>query len=636
MDSKSDLRKSGRKRNQCDFDFNIESNVKRFNFPKINVSGTEASAETKTAEKITVKCSSKNGKSRVWDKRYCCVYCEKPYAKIARHFEDKHKTEADVAKLIDLIPTKHDAKETKKLKFSMRRKIIDDLRRKGNYNHNIVVLKRGFGELIVKRCPTKTVLYTSFLPCEFCLDFYYRKDLHRHIKTCPLNKKTAPRSGSHVQGSAAMLLPVHPEVSDALKKIFERFKVDVSICLKLDPTIIKYGNVLCRKHYNNSDQTYHISNKLRELGRLLLKMRSTKEVKILEHIINPSLFPLIVKSVTEMCGWNEELKQIETPSLGIKLGQLMKKVAFLIKGEAIINGQLEKRKMADDFLSILEMRWNDEIAKVSRIELETRKWNKPKLLPLTEDLQLLKQHLSNVRVTSINELPGNNSSLESWRNLCSSILASLILLNRRRAGEASKLELVHLNEMCNDVPSNDIKSALSEFEVKLCSYFKRVEIRGKRGRKVPMLITQQSEKAIKLLVNLREHVGVNVNNKYVFAIPTMGSLQYLRGSDALRKHVNFCSLKCPQAITSTKLRKHIATLSQLLNLEERELGMLAGFLGHNISVHREFYRLPENTLQLAKCGKILMMLDQGKIADFAGKSLDEIELEMDGTYLIIL
>ena len=129
---------------------------------------------------------------------------------------------------------------------------------------------------------------------------------------------------------------------------------------------------------------------------------------------------------------------------------------------------------------------------------------------------------------------------------------------------------------------------------------------------------------------MRENVGVNPSNKYVFAIPTMGSLQYLRGSDALRKHVRLCDLKCPEAITSTKLSKHIATSSQLLNLQERELEMLAGFLGHYISVHRDFYRLPEDTLQVAKCGKILMLMDQGRIGEYAGKSLQEVELDLNG------
>lgn len=85
-------------------------------------------------------------------------------------------------------------------------------------------------------------------------------------------------------------------------------------------------------------------------------------------------------------------------------------------------------------------------------------------------------------------------------------------------------------------------------------------------------------------------------------------------------------------ITSTKLRKHVAAFSQLLNLEENELEILATFLGHDISVHREYYRLPEHTIQLAKCGKLLTMLSEGKCKNYIGKRLDDIDLHLEGRY----
>ena len=70
-------------------------------------------------------------------------------------------------------------------------------------------------------------------------------------------------------------------------------------------------------------------------------------------------------------------------------------------------------------------------------------------------------------------------------------------------------------------------------------------------------------------------------------------------------------MSCPQVITPTNLRKHIATLSQLLNLQESELELLANHLGHDITVDRGFYQLPEDTLNLAKVGKLLLALEKG-------------------------
>ena len=72
----------------------------------------------------------------------------------------------------------------------------------------------------------------------------------------------------------------------------------------------------------------------------------------------------------------------------------------------------------------------------------------------------------------------------------------------------------------------------------------------------------------------------------------------LRSTDVLRKFSVECGAKQPQLLTTTSFRKHIAVISQMINLKENELDTLAGFLGHNIKVHRDFYRLPEDTLQV--------------------------------------
>ncbi|CAJ1081563.1 uncharacterized protein LOC113091074 [Xyrichtys novacula] len=110
------------------------------------------------------------------------------------------------------------------------------------------------------------------------------------------------------------------------------------------------------------------------------------------------------------------------------------------------------------------------------------------------------------------------------------------------------------------------------------------------------------------------------------------SIHHLRGSDCIRQFVNECgNIKNPRALTSTKLRKHIATLSTVLNLKTTELDQLADFLGHNIDVHRKHYRLPEGNLQLAKISKVLLALEQGQLGKYKGKSLDEINIDVNET-----
>ena len=88
-----------------------------------------------------------------------------------------------------------------------------------------------------------------------------------------------------------------------------------------------------------------------------------------------------------------------------------------------------------------------------------------------------------------------------------------------------------------------------------------------------------------------------------------------------------CGASNPETLRSTRLRKHIATITQIANLKRNELDMLAKFMGHDVEIHREFYRLPEETTQLAKVSKLLYALDTGKVSSLVGKKLSEIEID---------
>jgi hypothetical protein len=107
--------------------------------------------------------------------------------------------------------------------------------------------------------------------------------------------------------------------------------------------------------------------------------------------------------------------------------------------------------------------------------------------------------------------------------------------------------------------------------------------------------------AVTLLIGKRNEVGISQDNNLIFANPS--SSNPIRATDCLHKLAVACGAKCPANLTNTRLRKHIATTSQILNLKECELDLLAGFLGHDVRVHNNFYRLPQETLQLAKVSK---------------------------------
>jgi len=174
----------------------------------------------------------------------------------------------------------------------------------------------------------------------------------------------------------------------------------------------------------------------------------------------------------------------------------------------------------------------------------------------------------------------------------------MVLFNRRRPGESERLLLSEYNKRSIDNLSvKDIADSLSEVERVICRTKSRVEIRRKHGRTVPVILTSQMVRATDLLNCKRHTVGISEANPYVFARPLTSTP--LRASECLHKLAVDCGAACPENLASTRLRKHIATTSQILNLQECDLDILAGFLGHNIHVHRNFYRLPQETLQLA-------------------------------------
>uniref|UniRef100_A0A6P7HID3 Uncharacterized protein LOC114349218 n=1 Tax=Diabrotica virgifera virgifera TaxID=50390 RepID=A0A6P7HID3_DIAVI len=64
-------------------------------------------------------------------------------------------------------------------------------------------------------------------------------------------------------------------------------------------------------------------------------------------------------------------------------------------------------------------------------------------------------------------------------------------------------------------------------------------------------------------------------------------------------------------------------------MTEADIEQLALFMGHTVGVHRGSYRLPDDVYQTAKLAKLLLVMETGSGESFKGKSLDDIQLNMD-------
>ncbi|XP_070074102.1 uncharacterized protein [Drosophila takahashii] len=67
-----------------------------------------------------------------------------------------------------------------------------------------------------------------------------------------------------------------------------------------------------------------------------------------------------------------------------------------------------------------------------------------------------------------------------------------------------------------------------------------------------------------------------------------------------------CGARCPMALRGTMLRKHLATYTSLLNVEDMQIDRLANFMGHHKDVHKSIYRIPVSVAEIPEVSKMLM------------------------------
>ncbi|KAM3618408.1 uncharacterized protein V6R79_020019 [Siganus canaliculatus] len=571
-------------------------------------------------DNIVVGACKKRGGNRLYDKKHYCLYCSKPYAKMARHLESVHEDKPDVAKALSF------PKGSKQ-----RKKHLDFIRNKGNFAHNAAVMECGRGELVPFKRPPKAAQGSEFMHCAYCQALFTRKVLWRHMRTCSLRPGSVkPKPGKNrVQSFCTYALPVPSNVTKQLWGVISAMNPDpVTDIIRRDKVIIDVGQHLLNKGGLSAKNQQCVREKMRELGRLIHNAKKVTSLKKMEDLIDPKKYMETVRAVKATCGYDSETAKFLIPSLANKLGNALVKVSKLLKAQALISNNEEMLKNATEFQEVHQEKWNELISATALRNIREAKWNVPSLMPFTEDIQKMHAHLSQKQDEWYDSL-SKGPSAKAWMELAKVCLAQTILFNRRREGEVASMPLAAFSSRDTSDPHEDVDWALSELEKKLCRHFTRVIIRGKRGRPVPILLPPKMLDAFELLVKLREACGILQDNQYMFARP--GAMTHFRGSDCIRGFAMACGAKCPNALTSTRLRKHAATLSTVLNMTDTEMDQLANFLGHDIRIHREFYRLPEKTLQLAKISKVLMALEQGRLSEFHGKNLDEIGIDPDGT-----
>src|SRR6218665_2610375 len=71
---------------------------------------------------------------------------------------------------------------------------------------------------------------------------------------------------------------------------------------------------------------------------------------------------------------------------------------------------------------------------------------------------------------------------------------------------------------------------------------------------------------------------------------------------------------------------HCRVIIQIVSLTPGEMKWLANHLGHDVKILENVYRLQDSTIELAKISRLMMAVDTGHMAEFAGKALNDIHI----------
>lgn len=249
-----------------------------------------------------------------------------------------------------------------------------------------------------------------------------------------------------------------------------------------------------------------------------------------------------------------------------------------------------KLKEISDLREIISNHWCNDISSLANKVLNEKNKEKPKLLPVTQDIKKFNKYVSVLAEEAYDNLNKKFDVVSNYKQLCECTLALVLVFNRKRIGEIQFLDIETYQRSNSIKNQEESLSSLTELEKSLCSVLKRVVVFGKGSKPVPILFTQKMQDYMASLIKTRKNTNVVPHsNKYVFANP--GSIdRWMSGSAVLRKLAKNCGAKNPELLTSTRFRKQIATILQLMNFRDDEMEQIAKFMGHTEKTHKEFYR----------------------------------------------
>lgn len=288
-----------------------------------------------------------------------------------------------------------------------------------------MVLSQKTGQLVVVRRPNADISHSDFLPCRFCLGFFYRKELWRHCDKCKFRDTEVPAAKSCQKDAALLLTPYVYSTSRLSAEVQKVLSImshnDVSLVAKNDTLILSYGELLA--HSKPSNQFKHVSMRMRMLARLLMRLRNNTNQPDAElsSFIKPDTFDDIVCAVQQqekyVASVHCSCARLDKPSVALKLGYALRNCSGLVVSRAVRERNVVLERDAE---------WKVRVSSVALKTMKDDKRKKQDLLPLTSDLVKVRTYLDK-SVVEYCEALNEHADTDNYSSLVSITLTSVIL-----------------------------------------------------------------------------------------------------------------------------------------------------------------------------------------------------------------
>ena len=223
---------------------------------------------------------------------------------------------------------------------------------------------------------------------------------------------------------------------------------------------------------------------MRELAKLLLELKKVQSnIKDLFDALKPENYDCIVQATKNAAQYDVDRDNFLSPTYAMNIVTSLKQCANIAimyalkkQGPYLEVNTAEVEANLKTMIQLLNANWKYDISNQAANNLNIKKWNKITIIPLANDLKLLKSYLYNKAKKAASRIKSGNDDVSTYIDLSESIYCRVLLLNRRRPGELQRLQL-HEYQATNNSHEKyeEFDRALSSAERVLLKKFKRVD-----------------------------------------------------------------------------------------------------------------------------------------------------------------